>query len=85
MGIYWHFVVSNEGRSRAYGKPFALCELLLAFQSVQFEVIRVFSAMRLWLVLSHQHKRQYGVVDSSLSLVCSFVTVVHTLDHLHHH
>ena len=24
--------------------------------------------MRLWLVFQHQHKRQFGVVDSSLSL-----------------
>ena len=70
----------NEGRSGAYGKPFALCEQLLVFQFVQFEVIRLFAAMRLWLVLSHQHKRQFGVVDSSLSLVCSFL-LCHSCTH----
>ena len=75
MPFFLLFSKLNEGRSGAYGKSFALCELLLVFQSVQFEVIRVFSAMRLWLVLSHQHKRQFGVVDSSLSVVCSFLVV----------
>ena len=75
MPSFLLFSKSDEGRSRAYGKPFALCEPLLVFQFVQLEVIRVVSAMRLWLVLSHQHKRQFGVVDSSLSLVCSFLVV----------
>ena len=82
MGIHWHSVMLNEGRSGAHGKPFALCELLLVFQFVQFEVIRVFSAMRLWLVLSHQQKHQFGVVDSSLSLVCSFLVVSQLYIHL---
>ena len=65
----------KEGRSRAFGKPVASCEQLLVFQFVQFEeVIRVFSGMRLRLVLSLKHERQF-VVDSSLSLVCSFLVV----------
>ena len=72
----------NEGRSRAPGKPVALCEQQLVFQFVQFEVVRVFSAMRLWLVLTHQHKRQFGVVDCSLSLVCSFLVVSQLYIHL---
>ena len=53
----------------------ASCEQQLVFQFVQFVVIRVFSAMHVWLVLSHQHKRQFGVVDSSLCVACSFLVV----------
>ena len=50
------------------------------FCDILFEAIRVFPAMRLWLVLLHQHKS--GIVDSSFSLVCSFLVVSQLYIHL---
>ena len=83
MPCFLLFSKLNDGR--APEKPVASCEQQLVFQFVQFEVIRVFSAMCLWLVLSHRHKRQFDAVPQSCVQFSCCVPVVHTLDHLHRH
>ena len=75
---------SKLNECRAPEKPVASYEQQLVFHFVQFEVIRVFSAMCLWLVLSHRHKRQFDAVPQSCVQFSCCVPVVHTLDHLHH-
>ena len=81
MPCFLLFSKLNEGRSGAPRNPLHYVNNSWFSNLFRFEVIRVFSAMRL-----HQHKHQFGVVDSFPQSCVQFsccVTVVHTLDHLH--